>query len=304
MSPPQRPTVLIVDDESLNVRVLVEVLGDDYRIKVATDGIRAIEAAMADDPPDAIILDLLMPHVDGYKVCHQLKRSDRTRHIPIIFITGEESPEAEVRGLELGAVDFIHKPFQPLAVKARVRTHVELKRRTDLLEALASIDGLTQIPNRRNFDEALNGEWRRARRTQRFLSVVLLDVDHFKRYNDTYGHAAGDDCLRRVAIAISGCVGRAGDLVARYGGEEFAALLPETDGVGAEAVGEKMRAAVEALQMRHERSSAGPYVSVSAGCATRIPLRHEGEAGVLVREADEMLYSAKRAGRNCVHRAA
>ena len=199
----------------------------------------------------------------------------------------------------MGAVDYITKPFSAPVVRARVRTHVSLKRRSDLLENLAFLDALTGIANRRQFDEQLDREWRRLARRGTPLSLLMIDIDHFKALNDHYGHGYGDDCLRRVAEAIDDVTGRSSDLAARYGGEEFAVILPETGLEGALAVAEKMRRAVDALKVSHATSPVADHITVSAGAAGSVP-QHHGSPNELVAMADRALYRAKAAGRNCV----
>jgi diguanylate cyclase (GGDEF)-like protein len=209
----------------------------------------------------------------------------------------------QARGFSLGAVDYIPKPFELPLVIARVRTHLNLKLRTDLLEAQASIDALTGIANRRRFDEALRTEWRRAARNIMPLSLLIFDVDHFKNYNDQYGHGAGDDCLRHIGEALQRAELRPGDFVARYGGEEFAVILPSCHSAGARAIAERIRGVIEGLQIRHEHSSCASVVTVSIGCATQKPAQG-GDVSGLFLAADMALYRAKQEGRNRVCTAA
>lgn len=296
---PEKQTVLIVDDAPANIKVLGEALKQDYRVRVATVGPKGLEIARSSSPPDLILLDIIMPDMDGYEVCRRLKASKHTRDIPVIFITGKSDEADETRGLTLGAVDYITKPFSLPIMKARVKTHMELKRHRDLLEDLSALDGLTGIPNRRRFDEFLTREWRRSVREPAMLSVVIIDIDFFKAFNDTYGHGAGDDCLKKVARTLSQNVKRPTDFVARYGGEEFVCLLPGTDLEGAHQVAENMRRAVEVLKIPHLQSSVADHVTVSLGVAVTIPAR-DGNPGALIEGADRSLYRAKGKGRNQV----
>jgi len=295
----RRPRVLVVDDQPANLRVLGEALRVDYDVRIATSGEKALELAATPEGPDLILLDVVMPGMDGYEVIRRLKDDPLTSRIPVIFVTSLGEEDDEYKGLTLGAVDYLAKPVHLPIALTRIRTHVDLKRKTDQLEQFALRDGLTGVPNRRCLDERLELEWRRAARGRRPLSFIIGDVDQFKSFNDHYGHAAGDDCLRRVAAALAGCMRRGMDLLARYGGEEFAALLPETDETGALTVAETMRAAVEALGLSHEHSDAAPVVTLSLGVATLIP-----EAGRpstdIIPLADARLYEAKRQGRNRV----
>lgn len=291
-----RATILIVDDLPSNIRILGEALRPYYEIVVATSGKQALALAQ-DIRPDLVLLDIMMPGMDGYEVCRELKSEPRTRNIPVIFITAKVQTEDEVLGFELGGADYITKPFRLPAVLARIKTQLDLKRKYDLLETLAALDGLTEIPNRRRFDDALEHEWRRIQRTGRPLTVIMMDIDFFKNYNDQYGHMAGDECLRLVALALSQIVNRPGDLVARFGGEEFVALLPDTGPQAARHLAESMREGVAGLKIPHAASSVADHVTLSLGAATRVP-NLDLPPGSLVEEADRLLYQAKQEGRN------
>ena len=226
-------TLLIVDDEKQNRLLLTELFGTTYKIIQAKNGVQALEKARQ-HRPDLILLDVLMPEMDGMGVLRELKRDDATRLIPVIFITALDSATDEENGLNLGAVDYISKPFHPPIVRVRVRNQLQLVHQRRLLEQLASLDGLTGIPNRRQFDATLLKEWHRCQRNQQPLSLIVADVDFFKKYNDALGHAAGDRVLQEVAATLRQAARRPGDLVARYGGEEFVLLLPETDATSAQ----------------------------------------------------------------------
>jgi len=295
----ERATILIVDDAPANVLLLGSGLMAEYDVIVATSGEEAIALASALKRPDLMLLDILMPGMDGFEVCRRLKQDPWTEDIPIIFITAQDSVDDETRGLELGAVDYITKPLSMPIVQARVRTHIELKRHRDLLVSLTMLDGLTGIDNRRSFDDGFDKAWRRAAREKTPTSLVLADIDHFKAYNDRYGHLAGDDCLRRVAGALKSSIRRPGDILARYGGEEFVCVLPTTPLPGGLIVGEAMRTAVEALRLPHEASTASAFVTISAGVATCIP-HPGGSALAFIESADRALYAAKRVSRNTV----
>jgi diguanylate cyclase (GGDEF)-like protein len=267
-------------------------------LRIATNGAEALDLVRS-DTPDIILLDIVMPEMDGYEVCRRLKENDLTRHIPVIFVTGKTHEEDEFRGLELGAVDYITKPFSLPIVKARVKNHLELKRRGDLLEELAFLDGLTCIHNRRRFDEVLDEEWRRALRDGTWLTVMIIDIDFFKLFNDFYGHAAGDECLKQVGQALKRSFSRASDFVARYGGEEFAAVLGGTRLDGAIECAQKLRDELASMDLKHARSPISDRVTVSIGTASVQPCA-ESSATELVKIADEMLYRAKREGRDRV----
>lgn len=294
-----RPLILVVDDTPTNIQVLAEALRTDYRVRVAGSGKAAFDIIAKLGAPDLILLDVMMPDMDGYEVCRRLKQQPETRNIPVIFVTAKSDVVDEELGLRLGAVDYIIKPFHLPIVMARVRNHISLKMKTDLLESQAMLDGLTSIPNRRRFDEALENEWKRAHRSGLPLSLIMLDIDFFKRYNDNYGHGAGDECLKKVAASLAGAIDRPSDLVARYGGEEFVALLPETEAEGTRNIAEHIRSAVESLGLPHQYSDVSGNVTVSVGYACLIP-GTEGGQTELLRLADEKLYAAKESGRNRV----
>ena len=297
---PQR--VLLVDDEPTSINLLADLLEDKYGVLVANSGEKALALLQERKTPlpDLILLDIKMPGIDGYEVCRRLKSDPRTSDIPVIFVTAQDSDSEEELGLNLGAVDYITKPFSPAIVKARVRTQMRLKLKTDLLEKLSSIDGLTQVANRRCFDETLELQVARHQRNQQPLGLVMLDIDYFKPFNDHYGHGRGDECLTEVAAALAGVLKRPDDLLARYGGEEFAAILPNTDIQGVRKIAENLRAAVEALQLPHEYSACAPHVTVSCGGISQTPDATSLPC-CLLEQADRALYQAKEQGRNtCV----
>jgi diguanylate cyclase (GGDEF)-like protein len=292
-----RPLILVVDDTPTNIQLLAEGLMADYRIKVATSGRAALEIVASHEMPDAILLDVMMPEMDGYEVCRQLKQDPKTAQIPVIFITAMNEMENEEHGLRLGAVDYIAKPFHLPIVRARLHNHLQIKLATSRLESMVWLDGLTGIPNRRRFDEALEEEWRRAKRAGSPLSLIMADVDHFKSFNDCYGHSAGDACLRQIAGVLASAVTRGGDMVARYGGEEFVLLVPNTNLAGARVLAEQLCTAVQDQRIPHDYSATAHWVTISTGYASAMPGNEAGTAA-LVDEADAMLYNAKRFGRN------
>jgi diguanylate cyclase (GGDEF)-like protein len=294
-----RPRILIVDDQPANVRVMAEALRDRYDLFFATDGARALEIAATSDI-ELVLLDVVMPDLDGFEVCRRLKSDERTSRIPVIFVTAREEVGDEARGFDVGGVDYIAKPIRPPIVRARVQTHLDLKRARDLLESLASLDPLTGIANRRRFDVTLDAEWRRCARNSATFSIVILDVDHFKEFNDTYGHARGDECLRELAQALRGVARRPGDLAARYGGEEFALVLPESDASAAQAVIRHLFDCIRSLAIPHSASSCANLVTISAGAVTLIPTETL-KPSMAVESADRLLYQSKDGGRNRAH---
>ena len=299
MEMPIKPaTVLVVDDAPSNLVILTESLRSEFDVRIATSGAEALRL-VEEAPPDLILLDILMPDMDGYEVCRRLKANPATSNIPIIFLTAKGDVADETLGLSIGAVDYIIKPVSIPIVLARVRTHVELKRRGDLLETLSMRDGLTGIANRRRFDDCLGRAWRQSLRGATPLSLIMADIDHFKAYNDTYGHLAGDECLRAVATSLASALKRPGDLAARYGGEEFAMVMEETSLGGATHLAETMREAVAGLGMEHRDSSVAAIVTITLGVASAVPRPGLGP-DALLRLADYKLYEAKLAGRNRV----
>ena len=299
----QKQTVLVVDDEPTNIHALGALLKDEYRVQVANSGDKALGIVQdeARPLPDMILLDIQMPGIDGYEVCRRLKDDPRTEAIVVIFVTTRDATSDEEYGLRLGAADYISKPISPAIVRARVDTHMNLKRKTDMLERFALLDGLTGIHNRRYFDEQLKKEIGRTRRDYSSVSTMMMDIDHFKEFNDHYGHGAGDQCLKRVARALTDELSRPGDTLCRYGGEEFAALLPGSDSAGARRVANRLREAVESLAVPHEYSSVSDVVTLSLGTAAEESGAARTTTGEsLLRRADKALYSAKQAGRNRV----
>jgi diguanylate cyclase (GGDEF)-like protein len=288
--------ILLVDDAPTNIQMLNETLKDGYHLFFATNGRDALRIA-SESLPDLILLDVIMPDMDGYEVCRTLKADPLLRDIPIIFITAMNQQEDEAIGLELGAVDYIAKPFNSTIVRLRIRNQIELKRQRDLLARLSHLDGLTDIPNRRALDDALGREWRRGSRSLRPLSLLMMDIDYFKAYNDSCGHMAGDDCLRAVARSLQVPLGRAADFVGRYGGEEFLAILPETDETGALIVANEILAAVATLNIPHPAAPSEAKITLSIGCATAVAQR-EAQPDCLLQAADKALYQAKQEGRN------
>jgi len=266
--------------------------------------------------PDLILLDVIMPGLDGFEVARRIRQLEKDGDwTPIIFLTAKTADKDLEHGIEVGGDDYLFKPVSEVVLAAKVRAMqrlaqmryslVVLTRRLDdanrELKRLTAVDGLTGIANRRCFDETIQREWHRARRNRLPLSVLMIDVDFFKQYNDGYGHQAGDECLIAVARALDSQLKRPGDLVARFGGEEFVIVLPETNAVGAHRVGEEVRRAIEVLAEPHAYSNVGQFLSVSVGVATAYPTPDDNlAASVLLDSADQALYNAKKAGRNRV----
>ncbi len=294
----EKPRILIVDDEVFNVHFLTELFITDCHVSTAKDGPKALLLAEA-LLPDLIILDVVMPGMDGCEVIEALKANVTTRHIPVIFLTSLDNDQDEEKGLSLGALDYISKPFHPAIVKGRVNNILELVKHRKLLEMNALIDGLTGIPNRRAYDERLQNEWHRACRSGEPFSLAFVDVDYFKQFNDSYGHVAGDAALKKVAQTLNRILKRASDFVARYGGEEFAFILPSLSFQSAQSFAAQACREIQALSLEHKASKAEKVITVSIGGATTLPLRHHN-LGAFAEHVDAMLYQAKEARNRAV----
>jgi diguanylate cyclase (GGDEF)-like protein len=292
----KRGRILIVDDAMENIQILHHALQDEHDVLFAMSGAMALHIAHT-QLPDLVLLDAVMPEMDGYAVCAALRSDPVTRAIPIIFVTALKTPEDETRALDAGAADFISKPVNAAVVRARVRTQLTVKRQSDALRELTLTDSLTGVANRRAFDEVLEAEWRRCARARVPMALIMVDLDHFKHFNDAYGHQEGDACLQRAGAAMQRAAMRPQDLVARYGGEEFAILLPQLDLAGAEGVARKVLEEIALLDIAHERSSTGTRVTVSMGVASIAP-NEQDDPGMLVKSADALMYQAKAGGRN------
>lgn len=311
--------VLLVDDQAIVAEAIRRMLATeaDLEYHYCADPARAIAEAV-EFQPTVILQDLIMPDIDGMMLLRFFRANPVTKNIPIIVMSSKEDPKIKSEAFELQASDYLVKIPDKIELIARVRAHtrsylaqqqrdeayrvlrdlqIELEKKNKELQRLSSLDGLTGIANRRRFDEYLEQEWLRAARGNKTLSLILTDIDHFKTYNDNYGHQGGDEVLRRVAQAIESGANRPGDLVARYGGEEFAIILPDTEPAGAASVAETIRQSVERLDIPHGFSTAADHVTLSLGIASIIP-RDGGLPATLIEAADEALYEAKHSGRN------
>jgi diguanylate cyclase (GGDEF)-like protein len=321
--------LLVVDDDQMNREILYRHLRNlGYRnIVLADGGAKALEI-ISSQPIDLIMLDMMMPVMNGLEMLIHLKSHQEWRVIPVIIISALDEKEMMLSCIQKGAEEYLIKPYDRVLLKARVSACLEKKVLHDRealnkqkleaaykelavayyeleivkneLEALSHQDGLTGIANRRYFDTVLEREWNAAKRENKCLSLILFDIDHFKKYNDAYGHLAGDDCLCRVAIAASQVIKRPRDTLARYGGEEFAVILPDTEPSGAKFCAEKIRLAIESLNISHVSSQINPFVTASVGISSIHPYAEVSVAQQLIKEADLALYQAKREGRNCV----
>lgn len=297
MSAETRNRILIVDDEKVNISILVELLKDRYDTVVAKNGEQALRRVL-EHKPDLILLDIVMPGMDGYQVCKTLKNNPDTADIPVVFITAKDSETDEEEGLNVGAIDYVTKPFSSAIIRARVYNHLELKRRGDLLRVLSSLDPLTGIANRRRLDEFLALQWQQLQRSGGMLAVLMLDIDYFKAFNDHYGHQQGDECLIHVAHLLKSLPLRNVDLVARYGGEEFVIVLTLTAIEAIEKVANLLQQALKDDPVAHGYSLVAPHITMSMGGAGMCPSQG-GSISQLINQADTALYQAKEQGRHC-----
>ncbi len=319
--------ILIVDDRKENLLTLERLLeGPDLLIVQAHSGQEALTKTL-DYEFALILMDVQMPVMDGYETAELLRGNKRTRHIPIIFVTAARRDQEHMfKGYDAGAIDYLLKPLEPAVLKSKVGIFLEMFRQKQLLEEktreldakileleelqhrleesnkklqhLSSVDGLTGLFNRRHFDDIFVAEWKSAVRRKKPMSIIIIDIDNFKAYNDSYGHIAGDICLQQVAKGLLCALRRPNDMVCRYGGEEFTVILPDADVIGAELVANRMRESVKGLQIPHSSSSTGGYLTISLGISTIIP-EHGQSATVLLDAADKALYRAKAEGRDC-----
>ena len=305
--------ILVIEDSKSSLQLLCEHI---TRMGItplpATTGAQGFEIFLSQHP-DLILLDIVMPDINGYEVAQRIRQHEQVGDwTPIIFLSSLNKDKDVEKGISAGGDDYLLKPISEVVLGAKIRamqriiqmrqsllvTTRKLDSANQELRRLTSLDGLTEVANRRHFDEVLAREWRRAMRQCDEVSVIMCDIDHFKRYNDTYGHQDGDEVLRQVACALRGSMDRGGDLLARYGGEEFVAVLPGTSRSGAAFVAGQMRQAIYELSIEHNGSPYG-IVTASFGVASA-----QAEQSVnpldIVGAADRALYEAKRAGRNRV----
>ncbi|WPL13086.1 diguanylate cyclase [Thiorhodovibrio litoralis] len=291
--------VLIVDDQPLNLAFAAAEIEDICDPIQAYSGEQALKLAGIEQP-DLILLDVQMPGMTGFEACRLLKQNCQTAEIPVIFLTCMDEEADEEQGLNLGAIDYIAKPFSPAILRARVRNHLLIQRQRMQLERLAQCDGLTGVANRRSFDQVLNVEWQRLAGIKEPLGLLMIDVDLFKGFNDHYGHLAGDQTLQQVATTINRQMQRAHDLACRYGGEEFACILPHADQGGAKGIAESIRSAILDLRIEHAASPVSDWVTVSIGAVSIVPTIDKAPE-TLISQTDQCLYQAKTGGRNQVN---
>jgi diguanylate cyclase (GGDEF)-like protein len=290
-----KATILIVEDNSINLKVLDNIVSSEYNTILSKDGKDAIEKAKS-NKIDLILLDIMLPELDGYTVCKVLKNDNTCKDIPVIFVTALTSHEDELKGLESGGVDFITKPFSAPIVMARIKTHIKYQALTQELCKLATIDSLTAIANRRAFDENIKLEWKRSMLELSQLSVMMIDIDYFKIYNDTYGHQGGDKCIQNIANILKNSISEE-YLLARYGGEEFVILMPNCDEYSAMQTAVNIKDVVYNSNLEFDNSKVSDRVSVSIGISTCTP-SNSVSYNTLINKADEALYISKDSGRD------
>ena len=293
----EKNSVLIIDDQETTITVLTNILNNEYIIYSAGNGRSGIAAAKKYSP-DIILLDVLMFDMDGFEVITELKKSDETKDIPVIFITNLVNYADEEKGLALGAVDYIAKPFSPAIVKLRLRNQIKIITHMHTIEKYSMFDQLTEIPNRRSFDMQIKKEWARAHREKTMFSILMIDLDNFKKYNDSYGHLQGDKALKEVVNVFLKVLKRPGDFAARWGGEEFVILLPCTDSKGAYEIAEQIRKGVQSTDIPLD-SHVNTMITVSIGINTQ-EYGQNSTINEFTDNADKALYSAKNKGRNQV----
>ncbi|WP_027858361.1 diguanylate cyclase [Marinobacterium jannaschii] len=290
---------LLTGRDTDKVWPLIAALRDDFNILLPASAMELKQLLNGSEAPDLVLLDSSEQWQTTLELCHDLSQQQLDHNTPLALVGEDISESQEVAVYDAGAADYFTTHRAPAVLRARVRTLLQLKRSHDLLERAARIDGLTQVYNRREFERTLEVEWRRGQRSKRSLSLILLDIDHFKQYNDHYGHLTGDGCLRTVAQTIKSSVRRVQDMACRYGGEEFAVILPETDIYGASQLGEKIRRQIAELQIKHDGLKPGATLTISIGIACMNPADVDSPH-LLIEAADQAMYQAKADGRNRV----
>jgi diguanylate cyclase (GGDEF)-like protein len=287
--------ILIVEDSKISVMHLVQILQDEYDLIIASNGTAAIQMAK-EYKPDLILLDIIMPELDGYETLELLKVSAVTRDIPVVFISSLDEESDEERGLSLGAADYITKPFSPVIVKLRVFLQMRISNQLKTIQRLSMMDHLINISNRNYFDRRLHEEWDRAYRNSESIALMIVDVDHFKEYNDIHGHRQGDAALISVANTVMGSLNRPSDIVARWGGKSFAVLMPETDHGGVVKVSGRILEAVMKTAIP-DPAGEGTFVTVSIGANVGQPASKDA-LHKFISLTETALYRAKGKGRN------
>ncbi len=289
--------ILVIDDSPVQTQFLSSILGNDYELTARHTSHEGLEEAKK-GIYSLILLDVIMPEMDGFTLLRELKATELTKYIPVILLTSLSDVQYEERGLLLGAVDYVTKPFSPVIIKARVNTHIQLHRYQMQFRKQAMVDELTGVANRRRYEEESISRWREAMRFELPFSVCMFDIDKFKAYNDAFGHPAGDEVISRVAKTVANYFRRSTDFFARYGGEEFVGVSVGSDARSAFELMKTIRQAVEELHIPHD-PGVSEWVTISVGGITVLP-RHGDSYDACLKLADGMLYDAKHLGRNMV----
>ena len=292
-----KETILIASNDDVLSHQIAQSLQAEHNIIFAASSKITVDIATSNNQPDLVLIDADLPNPDGISTCRMIKENDLSNHIPTIILSAQRDENSEIKAFDMGASDFVVKNISPKVLNARARTLLRLKRANDLLKELAHIDFLTEIPNRREYTRMIKIAWREGMRSGNKLSVILIDIDHFKSYNDNYGHIEGDKCLQKVARFLQCNINRPTDTVARYGGEEFILVLPNTDEDGAITIAELIQTKLEQLNIPHAHSPTAKHITVSQGIASIIPSA-SNKLSHLIQAADEALYTAKKSGRN------
>ncbi|MDW6003581.1 diguanylate cyclase [Vibrio mangrovi] len=288
--------ILIVDDDPINLELLKGCLSDTFQIDLVENGMEALKRATL-TMPDLILLDVMMEGIDGWEVCRTMKSSPTLAHIPIIFITSLDDDETQIRCWQAGCADYITKPFNFVTLEHRVKMHMRYKITTELLTTMSTRDSLTGLSNRRSLESDYLTIKGLCRRNGQPLSLLMIDIDNFKQYNDIYGHLKGDKCLQQVADTLKKSIKRVSDRVFRYGGEEFTVLLPNTNQEGARRIASTLLSAISEQTLEHKSAPLG-YLTISIGGATFDWAHLPEQLEEALEAADQALYEAKHSGKN------
>lgn len=291
-----KPKVLVIDDDISIIKLVVATLQDEFDVMFAKDSLKAIQLLESPQTFDLILLDVNLPEIGGFELCKILKGMAGRADTPVIFITSRSSIEDKTRGFELGAVDFVTKPIEYPILKARVRTHVTLKQQKEQLKALSLTDPLTNLPNKRAYQEIFGKEFNKAKNNDSLLALVVMDVDHFKAYNDNYGHEQGDECLTRLAKIVQRSLLHSSETAFRYGGEEFVVIAPGADELITRNVAQRILDNLQEEALPHAWSSCAGHVTVSMGAFVG-HVADFNKISEVFEIADQKLYLAKQNGR-------
>lgn len=291
--------ILVIDDDISIIKLVVATLKDDFDVVFAKDSSKAQSLLATDTVFDLILLDVNLPELGGFELCHLIKQMPARQEIPVIFVTSRSSVDDKIKGFELGAVDFVTKPIEYPILKARVRTHVTLRQQKEQLRALSLTDPLTNLPNKRAYLQTFQAEFNEARQQNESLGLIVLDVDHFKAYNDNYGHDEGDRCLKRLAKILQRSMMHSSETAFRYGGEEFTIVVPRASQDIINNLAQRVIDNLKTESLPHAWSNCADYLTVSMGAFVG-NVREFEQASDIFEIADKKLYQAKQNGRACL----